>query len=157
METKCPIYLDYNATTPLHPEVSKSISETLGTNYFDGIFGNASSTHYYGVRSHTEIDKARNNISNLLGCSPSEIIFTSCGTESNNMVIYGSCEKFSILYPAKQMEILTTAIDHPSIKEACQFVSRQYKAKIIEIPVDRYGQIDINFILQDAIDKDYVC
>lgn len=145
-----PVYLDYNATTPLHPEVSKCMSEALGKNYFDGFFGNASSTHYYGVQSHTEIEKARTSVSNLVGCSPSEIIFTSCGTESNNMVIFGCCDKYSTLYPSQQIEILTTCIDHPSIKEACHFASKIYKAKIIEIPVDRYGQIDVNFILKNV-------
>ncbi|OHS94303.1 Cysteine desulfurase [Tritrichomonas foetus] len=148
MSENFPIYLDYNATTPLHPEVSKVMAATLGTNFFDGNFGNASSAHFYGNHAHEVIEDSRNNLAKLLGCKSSELIFTSCGSESNNIAIFGACHKFKTMFPSKTCEIIISCVDHPSVKETCKFASELYDAKIVEIPVNAQGQIDPHFVLE---------
>jgi cysteine desulfurase len=74
-----PIYLDYNGTTPLDPEVTKTMQTFLDTE-----FGNPSSSHWYGIAPRRAVDVARQQVAELIGCRPEEIIFTSGGTESNN-------------------------------------------------------------------------
>ena len=79
-----PIYLDYNATTPVDREVANEMKP-----YLEEIFGNPSSSHYFGVQTRKAVEKARKQVASLINCSPSEIIFTSGGTESNNYAIKG--------------------------------------------------------------------
>ena len=82
------VYLDNNATTPIHPEVQEVIKESLG------LFGNASSAHSFGREAREKVDEARSHIASLINADPEEIIFTSCGSESNNLVIKGTtCEE----------------------------------------------------------------
>ena len=147
MNPEYPIYLDYNATTPLHPLVARAMSDSFGENWFDGNFGNASSAHFYGNKAHDSLENARSSVASLLCCQKQEIIFTSCGSESNNIVVFGACQKFKRLYPTKTCEIIISSVEHPSIKQTCQFVQELYNAKIIEIPVDHLGQIDTKSIV----------
>ncbi|MFB6214879.1 MAG: aminotransferase class V-fold PLP-dependent enzyme, partial [Candidatus Bipolaricaulia bacterium] len=84
-EEKEPIYLDYNATTPVHPRVASAMDP-----YLKGKFGNPSSSHPYGVEAEEAVEKARRQVAKLLGASPGELIFTSGGTESNNYAIKGA-------------------------------------------------------------------
>jgi len=103
---KLPIYLDYNATTPVAPEVLEAMLP-----YFKEQFGNPSSNHIYGEMAKSVLEKARAQIAGLINSKPEEIIFTSGGTESNNMVIRG-CLKGKDLTKA---HIITSSVEHPSV------------------------------------------
>ncbi|HEC30932.1 MAG TPA: aminotransferase class V-fold PLP-dependent enzyme, partial [Deltaproteobacteria bacterium] len=105
-----PIYLDYNATTPLAPEVIEEMIPFMKEH-----FGNPSSSHYYGREPKKAIEVARERVAKLLNCSPEEIIFTSGGTESNNHALRGIAES----YREKGNHIITTAIEHHAIIEPC--------------------------------------
>ncbi len=126
------IYLDYNATTPIHPEVAKAMEP-----YIQEIYGNPSSAHWFGVQTKMAIEKARKQIALFLNCSMDEIVFTSGGTESNNTVLKGIAEAHKL----KGNHIITSMIEHPAILEVCRYLERNGFA-ISYIPVDNYGLID---------------
>ncbi len=98
------IYLDYNATTPLLPEVIAAMDPYLREH-----FGNPSSSHVYGQRARGAIDVARSQVAELLGCEPDEVIFTSGGTEANNLAIRGVAEASE-----GKRHIVTSTIEHPA-------------------------------------------
>ena len=126
------VYLDYNATTPIHPLVAREMEK-----YIHKYFGNPSSSHWYGKKAHEGIEKARKHVSEILGCSPQEIIFTSSGTESNNYVIRGVAET----YKNKGNHIITSIIEHPSVIKPCQYLEKQ-GFEVTYLPVDSYGMVN---------------
>lgn len=111
-----PIYLDYAATTPVIPEVLEAMIP-----YFSGQFGNANSSHTYGLEAKKALDKARSTIAQLLNCAPSEIIFTSGGTESNNMAIFGLAQANK----NKGNHIVSSQIEHSSIKVPLEILNQE--------------------------------
>lgn len=111
-----PIYLDYNATTPIDSEVADYMIPFLKEN-----FGNPSSTHKFGAESRLAINDARKKVAALLDCSPSEIIFTSGGTESNNLAIRG----ISYARKSRGNHIITSRIEHPAVLEVCKNLERE--------------------------------
>ncbi len=127
-----PIYLDHNATTPVDPRVAQVMAP-----YLHGHYGNPSSAHPYGIDARRTVEKARRQVAGLLGCQPGEIIFTSGGTESNNMAIRGAAEAFS----ARGGNIITSAVEHPAVLEPCRYVESQ-GFRITVLPVDGHGQVD---------------
>jgi len=135
-----PIYLDYNATTPHAPEVIESMRP-----YFETEFGNPSSSHWYGIHPKQAIEKARSQISELIGCSPEEIIFTSGGTESNNHALKSIAES----HIAKGNHIITSQIEHPAILEVCRFLENR-GFTITYLPVDKTGIVNLSDVA-DAI------
>ena len=96
-----PIYLDYNGTTPLDPEVTDAMRP-----FFETEFGNPSSSHFYGLKPRQAVDKARQQVAGLLNCRPDEILFTSGGTESNNHAILG----VAYAHQTKGRHIITCAL-----------------------------------------------
>jgi cysteine desulfurase len=126
------IYLDYNASTPIDPQVSAVMQ-----NLMHDAFGNPSSLHWAGAPAHAIVESARQQVADLLGCSPNEIVFTSGGSESNNLALMGSYYACEISYP----HIITTQVEHPSILEPCRFLER-LGAKITRLPVDATGRAD---------------
>ena len=108
-----PIYLDYNATTPIAQEVAKAMLPYLYEH-----FGNPSSSHPYGVATRQAIEVARAQVAALLSCHPSEVIFTSGGTESNNHAIRG----IALAHRERGNHIITSAIEHPAISEVCDWL-----------------------------------
>jgi len=126
------IYLDYNATTPIHPAVAGEMNK-----YIYEYFGNPSSGHWYGRKAHEGVEKARCRVSILLGCNPEDIIFTGGGTESNNYVIRGVAETFK----NKGNHIITSVIEHPAVIKPCQYLEKK-GYKITYLPVDRYGMVN---------------
>lgn len=125
------VYLDYNASTPVDPRVRAVMDRTME----DG-FGNPSSRHWAGAPAHRIVETARRRVADLLGCSSDEIVFTSGGSESNNLALKG-------LYFARQRRrahIITTQIEHPAIVEPCRFLER-LGADVTWLPVDRYGRV----------------
>jgi len=126
------IYLDYNASTPIDPEVAAVMQQAL-----QDAFGNPSSTHWAGAPAHAMVESARQQVADLLGCLPNEIVFTSGGSESNNLALKG-------VYFAQQnanAHIITTQVEHPAIVEPCRFLERR-GARITWLPVDATGLID---------------
>ncbi len=134
------IYLDYNATTPIDPEVAKAMQPYL-TEYF----GNPSSIHEYGVITKNAIEKARKQIAELINCKASEIIFTSGGTESNNYSIKGS----AFYLKDKGKHIITSSVEHPAVMEVCAYLEKN-GFEITYLPVDEYGMIHLHE-LEEAI------
>ncbi len=130
---KTPIYIDYNATTPHDPEVIAEMKPFL-TDYF----GNPSSSYLYGVQTKKAVANARQQISSLLHCDPSEILFTSGGTESNNYAIKGT----AFHNKHKGNHIITTQIEHPSVLEVCKFLEMN-GFRISYLPVDEFGIVRI--------------
>jgi len=131
-----PIYLDYNATTPIAKEVVEAMRPFL-----EEYFGNPSSVHAFGVKAKIAIEKARLQIAELVNCEPSEIIFTSGGTESNNFAIKG----IALAHRYNGNHIITSAVEHPAVFEVCKYLE-QNGFKITTIPVDEYGIVKIGEI-----------
>ena len=122
------VYLDNNATTPLLPEVFDAMRP-----YFIEHFGNASSIHHYGQATRAAIERARESVADLLGCKNSEIVFTSGGTESDNLAIFG------LAHPGDH--IITSTIEHHAVMNACTHLEKK-GCEVTSIPVDYRGQVD---------------
>lgn len=131
MESQKPIYLDYNATTPLTPEVIAAMRPFLEEH-----FGNPSSSHPYGRRAHQAVEKARSQVAALIGAAPDEVYFTSGGTEANNLAIRGILKA----HAPRGGHIITSAIEHPAVTEVCYYLAAQ-GYKITTLPVDEYGRV----------------
>ena len=121
------IYLDYNATTPVDPAVLEAMLPYLGEN-----FGNAGSVHSPGQRARAGVDAARESIAALLGAKSSEIVFTSGGTEADNLAIFGAVA--SSVKPRKH--VITTTIDHHAVLDSCHELERQ-GMEVTYVPVSR--------------------
>lgn len=133
-----PIYLDYGATSPVRPEV---LEEMLP--YFEQFFANSGSLHDQGIVANQAIERAREKIASALGAStPREIIFTSSGTEANNLAILGVARKRK----HRGNHIITTQIEHPSVLEPCRALERE-GFEITYLPVDEHGKISIEHLI----------
>jgi cysteine desulfurase len=135
------LYLDNSATTQIHPEVKDAMLP-----YIMEEFGNPSSK-YYSVAENARkaVKEARASLASLLGCSPSELIFTSGSTESNNMAIKGVAD----YYLPKGNHIITTKVEHPSVLETCRYLEKKgYKVSYLD--VDQFGRISLD-VLRKAI------
>jgi cysteine desulfurase len=132
MTTTDPIYLDHNATTPLLPEVVEAMLPYLREH-----FGNPSSSHVYGVRARRAVAHARDQVAALLGCDADEVMFTSGGTEANNLAIRGVCEALE-----HKSHVVTTVIEHPATARPCAWLE-QHARRITRIGVDADGRARI--------------
>jgi cysteine desulfurase len=126
------IYLDYNASTPIDPVVAAAMRPLL-----EGTFGNPSSGHWAGTAAKTALENARREVAGLLGCAADEVIFTSGGSEANNLALKG------VFFALKDKgnHIVTSAIEHPATIVTCKFLKR-LGAKVTYLPVDHHGLID---------------
>jgi len=127
-----PIYLDYNATTPIDPEVAEEMLPFINTH-----FGNPSSSHWFGQQTKNAVEKARQQVAGLLNSSPSEVVFTSGGSESNNHAI----KEVAYTYRDKGNHIITSQIEHPAVQNPCRFLEKQ-GYKVSYLPVDEYGLVN---------------
>jgi cysteine desulfurase len=125
------IYLDYNASAPLDPRVREAMAPYLGD-----VFGNSRSGHAFGTRVKAAIERARGQVAALLGCDPSEILFTSGGSEANNLAIKG----LAWAHPQRR-HLVRGALEHYSVAYACDFLARQGWRQDV-VPVDGVGRID---------------
>jgi cysteine desulfurase len=123
-----PIYLDYNATTPIDPEVAEAMRPYLFEH-----FGNPSSSHWYGIQTKKAVDEARRQVADLLHCSPEEVVFTSGGSESNNYAIKGT----AFANREKGNHIITSAIEHPAVLKVCTYLAEK-GFQITYLPVDEF-------------------
>lgn len=127
-----PIYLDYNATTPIDPEVAEAMLPFVYQHY-----GNPSSSHALGVTAHAAVEQARVQISEMLGCHSKEVVFTSGGTEANNYAIKGVAGA----YRAKGDHIITSSVEHPAVIEVCRYLE-ETGSRVTYLPVDQFGFLD---------------
>jgi cysteine desulfurase len=127
-----PIYLDYNATTPIDPAVVDAMEP-----YLRDHFGNPSSDHAYGYRTRSAVQTAREQLAELLGAAPEEVIFTGGGSEANNLAIKG------VAYALRERgkHIITSAVEHPAVAEPLRFLEQQ-GYRVTTLPVDTDGRID---------------
>ncbi len=142
MTTSDPIYLDHNATTPLLGEVVDAMLPFLSEH-----FGNPSSGHVYGARASAAIAHAREQVAALLGCDASEVVFTSGGTEANNLAIRGVAEALE-----GKRHVVTSVIEHPATARPSAWLER-HGHDVTRVGVDRDGRLDLEEA-RDAIDGD---
>jgi cysteine desulfurase len=138
------IYLDNNATTRIAPEVLDEIKP-----YLSDYYGNPSSMHTFGGKLHSKIEESRAKVAGLIGADPEEIVFMSCGTESDNTALMSAAES----YPQKR-HIITSRVEHPAVFNFVKHLARK-GYRVTFIPVDNKGKLDMD-ALSDAIDDDTV-
>ncbi len=126
------VYLDNNATTKVAPEVRDVMMP-----FFCDMYGNPSSMHAFGGQVSRYVARAREEVAAFLNCSPEEVLFTSCATESDNTAIRGVAEYFG-----KATKVVTTAVEHPAVLQPCRRLKAQGH-EVVELPVDHAGQIDL--------------
>lgn len=136
------IYFDNNATTRVADEVFEEMQP-----YFRSLYGNPSSMHTFGGQVGIKIREARERVAGLLGCDPSEIIFTSCGTESDSTAIHGTLAAM----PQKR-KVITTRVEHPAVLSVCRDLE-SHGFTVVELGVDRLGRLDLNE-LEHQLDND---
>jgi cysteine desulfurase len=127
-----PIYLDYNASTPIDPVVAAAMRPFL-----EGAFGNPSSGHWASTPAKAALETARGQVADLLGCAADEVVFTSGGSEANNLALKGVF--FALRH--KGEHIVTTQVEHPAILGPCRFLER-LGATVTYLPVDGTGRVD---------------
>jgi cysteine desulfurase len=140
------IYFDYNATTPLDPQVREAMLPFLGE-----VWGNPSSVHQVGRRARALLDEARDRAARVLGARPSEVIFTSGGTESANLAVFGAAR----LLKPKGRHIITSAIEHHAVLHPCEYLSKKEGFALTFLPVNPEGMVSVESLKQ-AIRSDTV-
>ncbi|MCX6776531.1 MAG: cysteine desulfurase NifS [Candidatus Micrarchaeota archaeon] len=138
------IYLDHSATTPLDREVLEEMKP-----YFSSKFGNASSLHSFGREASEAVERSREKVAAVLKCKPSEVFFTSGGTEADNWALKGIA-----LAEGKNKHIITSSIEHPAVLHTAQYLEKN-GYKVTYLPVDRYGFVNPSDV-EDAIRKDTI-
>lgn len=127
------IYMDYNATTPVRPEVVDAILP-----FYREQFGNPSSVHWAGRTVSGAVEKAREQVARLINASPAEIVFTSCGSEGDNLAIKGTVEALK----ERGNHIITTAVEHPAVLNTCEYLAKN-GCEVTFLPVDADGMLDL--------------
>ena len=129
------IYMDHAATTPVDPRVVEAMLP-----YFSKKYGNASSIHSLGREARKAIEDARRTVANILGCDPKEVIFTSCGSESDNLAIRGVA--FAQRHRGKGNHIITSPIEHHAVSHTVEQLEKYFGFEVTYVPVDKYGMVD---------------
>jgi len=132
------IYLDNNATTMVAPEVVAAMQP-----FWTELYGNPSSIHHFGGQVAQHLSRAREQVAGLLGARPDEIVFTSGGSEGDNTAIRGALDAM----PGKKRQVITSRVEHPAVRGLLQHLAKR-GYKVIEVPVDRDGGLDMDFFEQ---------
>src|SRR5450631_2984524 len=140
------IYLDYNATTTLDPSVREAMLPFLGE-----VWGNPSSVHHVGRKARALLDDARDRAAKFLGAKPSEIIFTSGGTEANNLAIFGTARALK----PKGKHLITSAIEHHAVLQCFDYLEKHEGFSVTRLPVNSAGRVSVDDLKQ-AIRADTV-
>jgi cysteine desulfurase len=143
---KLPIYFDYNATTPLDPAVREAMLPFLAET-----FGNPSSVHQVGRKARALLDDARDRAATVLQCRPSEVIFTSGGTESVNLALFGTAR----LLKDKGRHMVTSVIEHDAVLQSCDYLERKEGFEVTRLPVDEEGRVSVQ-ALEQALRPDTI-
>jgi cysteine desulfurase len=133
------IYFDYNATTPLDPAVREAMLPFLGE-----VWGNPSSVHHVGQRARALLDDARDRAAKVLGAKPSEVIFTSGGTESNNLAVFGAAR----LIKSKGKHLITSAIEHHAVLHCFDYLEKKEGFEVTRLPVNPEGRVAVDDLKQ---------
>jgi len=144
------IYFDYNATTPLDPEVRDAMLPFLGGGVGE-VWGNPSSVHHVGRKARSLLDDARDRAAKFLGAKPSEIIFTSGGTESNNLAIFGTARALK----SKGRHLITSAVEHDAVLQSFDYLEKNEGFEVSRLPVDSDGRVSPED-LKKSIRKDTI-
>jgi cysteine desulfurase len=136
------IYFDNNATTRVADEVYEAMQP-----YFTNLYGNPSSMHTFGGQVGIKIREAREQVAGLLGCDPGEVVFTSCGTESDSAAIHGS-----LAAAPQKRKVITTRVEHPAVLAVCRDLET-HGYTVIELGVDKFGRLDLDE-LERQLDDD---
>jgi cysteine desulfurase len=127
------IYFDHAATTPLDSEVRDAMLP-----YLEGAYGNPSSIHAFGRQTRAAVDTARSQVARVIGADPSQIVFTSGGTEADNLALIGIMHVQS----AEKRHLITTQVEHHAILDACKYLER-FGYEVTYVPVDQYGMVQV--------------
>jgi len=136
------VYVDNNATTKVAPEVLETMLP-----YFSEYYGNPSSMHFFGGQVQKKINEARERVADFLGAEPSEVVFTSCGTESDNAAILGTLDS----YPEKR-HFITTRVEHPAVGNVSTYLARK-GYRVTELTVDREGRLDLDELKESIMEE----
>jgi cysteine desulfurase len=128
-----PIYLDYNATTPIDPAVTEALLP-----YLSGGFGNPSSHHHYGAAPRAALERAREQVAALVGASDGHVVFTGSGSESDNLAIRGAV----LAAGADRPQVITQCTEHPAVLQACRALQRWHGVEVTYLPVNSDGVVD---------------
>ena len=139
------VYMDNNATTRVAPEVLEAMLP-----FFSDLYGNPSSMHRFGGQVGRHLREAREKIASFLGAQPDELLFTSCGTESDSTAILSALQSF----PEKR-HIITTRVEHPAVKNLCENLDRLtgHKHRVTQLPVNADGTLDLN-LYEESLDDE---
>jgi len=137
------VYFDYNATTPLDPGVREAMLPFLGGGAGE-IWGNPSSVHHVGRKARALLDDARDRAANFLGARPSEIIFTSGGTEANNLAIFGAARRLK----PKGKHLITSAVEHHAVLQCFDYLEKKEGFEVSRLPVDAEGRVSVDDLKQ---------
>jgi cysteine desulfurase len=142
-----PIYLDYNATTPVDPAVADVIADAVRN-----LWGNPSSSHEYGKAAHAAVEAARAQVAAIIGAKPNEIVFTGGGSEASNLAIKGTCLTrprgwIAKLFGGGSAHVITSAVEHPATAKPLEFL-RALGAGVTAVRVDRHGLVDPDDVLE---------
>ena len=129
------IYLDFAATTPVDPRVLDALLP-----YFSQKFGNPSSVHTFGQQAEAAVEDARETVASIINCQPGEVVFTSCGTESDNMALRGAA--FAARQNSNANHILITPVEHHAVSRTAQQLAQYFGFEVEYLPVDEFGQVD---------------
>jgi len=132
------IYFDYNATTPLDPAVRDVMLPYLGE-----VFGNPSSVHHVGRRARALLDDARDRVARVWACKPSEVIFTSGGTESTNLAIFGAARHLR----DKGRHIITSSVEHDAVLQSCEYLAEKEGFDVTYLPVSSEGFVSVESLV----------
>src|SRR5579859_836937 len=133
------VYFDYNATTPLDHEVRRAMLPLL-----EEVWGNPSSVHRVGRQARSILDEARERAAQVLGCKPSEITFTSGGTESANLAILGTARRFR----HKGRHLITSVVEHHAVLHSCEYLSKNEGFEVTYLPVSSEGRVSPESLIQ---------
>ncbi len=136
------VYVDNNATTKVAPEVVEVMKP-----YFSEFYGNPSSMHFFGGQVQKQVNEAREQVADFLGAEVSEIVFTSCGTESDNAAILGTLDS----YPEKR-HFVTTRVEHPAVGNVSTYLGRK-GYRVTELSVDREGRLDLDALKETVTEE----
>ena len=129
------IYLDHSATTPLDPRVLDAMLP-----YFSGTFGNTQAVHAWGREAERDLEAARETVARLLNCAPHEVVFTSGGTESDNLALRGPAQAARVA--GRPFTIITTPVEHEAVTVTARQLRDTLGAALRIVPVDRFGRVE---------------
>ncbi|ABA89101.2 iron-sulfur cluster assembly cysteine desulfurase NifS [Syntrophotalea carbinolica DSM 2380] len=137
------IYMDNNATTAVRPEVMEAMLP-----FYKEHFGNPSSVHWAGRETGAALEAAREKVAKLINCAPAEVVFTSCGSEGDNLAIKGVADA----YRDRGNHIITTAVEHPAVLNSCKYLEK-HGFEVTYLPVDGHGMLDVSSLEAAITDK----